>query len=137
MEIRKAVIGDIAEIILLDKHIESAMLMRCIEEGRIYIVCLNKLMAGYLRYGYLYDSFPFLNIIYLKDEFRGRGLGTSLMERWESDMKEMGYNIIYLSTQSDESAQHFYRKRGYEDIGAFKPPEQKAMEIMMCKRIKK
>ena len=57
------------------------------------------------------------------------------MNRWESDMKNMGYNIVYTSTQADEDAQHFYRKRGYEDVGGFRLPGQEPLELILCKRL--
>jgi ribosomal protein S18 acetylase RimI-like enzyme len=35
-------------------------------------------------------------------------------------MKWKGYKNVMTSTQSDEEAQHFYRKLGYTEIGGFK-----------------
>jgi len=35
-------------------------------------------------------------------------------------MKLKGYNNVLTSTQSNEEAQHFYRKIGYTEIGGFK-----------------
>ena len=39
------------------------------------------------------------------------------MEHWENDMKSKGFDLLLLSTRSDEDAQHFYRKLGYKDCG--------------------
>ena len=39
------------------------------------------------------------------------------MEYWEKEMKSLGYGMVMVSTQSDESAQHFYRKLNYNDAG--------------------
>jgi ribosomal protein S18 acetylase RimI-like enzyme len=35
-------------------------------------------------------------------------------------MKQKGYKNVLTSTQSNEDAQHFYRKMGYIEIGGFK-----------------
>lgn len=39
------------------------------------------------------------------------------MEWWEQDMHPQGYDMVMVSTQVDETAQHFYRKLGYKDCG--------------------
>ena len=40
---------------------------------------------------------------------------------WEEEMRQLGYDSVMTSTASDEYAQHFYRKLGYETIGGFTP----------------
>ena len=44
--------------------------------------------------------------------------GKELLQFWEDRMREAGCKVVMTSTQSDESAQHFYRKSGYRDAGA-------------------
>lgn len=39
------------------------------------------------------------------------------MIAWENEMKLLGYIAVMTSTNSDEQAQHFYRKLGYKDCG--------------------
>jgi len=42
-------------------------------------------------------------------------------------MQNLGYKLVMTSTQSDEQAQHFYRKIGYIDSGClllFKEPAE-------------
>ena len=135
MKIRSAKSEDLDSIRIYDIHISALNLKKCILEKRVYVMEDEMGLIGCLRYGYLYDSYPFLNLIYLKDSFRRKGYGTLLMDRWESDMKNMGYNIVYTSTQVNENAQHFYRKRGYEDVGGFRPYGQEALELILCKRL--
>jgi len=135
MKISSAKSEDLDSIRIYDIHISAANLSKCILEKRVYVMEDENGLIGCLRYGYLYDSYPFLNLIYLIDSFRRKGYGTLLLNRWESDMKNMGYNIVYTSTQADEDAQHFYRKRGYEDIGGFRLPGQEPLELILCKRL--
>ena len=56
-------------------------------------------------------------VLVAKTAAAARELGRAMMERWEADMKSLGYGMLLLSTQSDEDAQHFYRKLGYHDCG--------------------
>ena len=51
-------------------------------------------------------------------------------------MKKLGYSMVFLSTQADEDAQHFYRKLGYVDCGGIVfsgTPLEQAMEIILRK----
>lgn len=41
-----------------------------------------------------------------------------LMAYWEQDMQSKGYGMVMTSTQTDEMAQHFYRKLGYREAGS-------------------
>lgn len=63
---------------------------------------------------------------------RGRGIGKSLMNRFEDDMKKAGYKFVLTSTRSDEDAQHFYRAIGYRDCGELSLPEE-ATELILMK----
>jgi ribosomal protein S18 acetylase RimI-like enzyme len=135
MRILKATKINLKEIMHIDCHIPLENLRKCVEDGRVYIMLDKKDIVGLLRFGYLFDTYPFLNLIILKDEYRKRGLGTLLMDKWENDMLHMGYRDVYTSTQADEEAQHFYRKRSYMDIGSFIPYGQHVTELILHKRL--
>ena len=61
-----------------------------------------------------------MNMVYFLAEYRKMGFGTKLVKYWEEKMKQKGYKNVLTSTQSNEEAQHFYRKIGYNEIGGFK-----------------
>ena len=136
MEVRKASANDIDSVIKIDNHISRETISMCISDGRFYILEIKGNICGGLRYGFLYDNLPFLNLIYLRSDIRGMGGGTALMDRWEDDMRKLGHEFVYTSTQADEGAQHFYRKRGYMDAGGFMLPGQVSLEIVLYKRLK-
>jgi ribosomal protein S18 acetylase RimI-like enzyme len=73
-------------------------------------------------------------MLYFLDEHRRKGYGKLLVSYWENLMLEKGFNRFLTSTQANEDAQHFYRKLGYSDIGAFIFPLQ-PLEIMLFKEI--
>jgi len=91
-----------------------------IENKEVYIVEKNGIIIGWLRYNLFWDSVPFMNMIYFLEEYRKSGIGKKLIKYWEEEMKQKGYNNVLTSTQSNEDAQHFYRKLGYKEIGGFK-----------------
>jgi hypothetical protein len=49
-------------------------------------------------------------------------------------MEQQGFDTVMTSTQSDEHAQHFYRKLGYVDAGALLLDTQ-PLEIILIKKI--
>jgi ribosomal protein S18 acetylase RimI-like enzyme len=50
------------------------------------------------------------------------------------DMAAQGYRMVLTSTQSDEDAQHFYRRLGYRDCGVLVLPGE-AGELMLLKEL--
>ena len=60
------------------------------------------------------------------------------MEHWEADMIARGYDLVMTSTQSDEEAQHFYRKLGYKDCGGLTlpfPGYEQPTELILAKAL--
>lgn len=88
---------------------------------RIYIVEAEDSIAGWLRYGLFWDNTPFMNMLYLLEEYRGKGLGSALVSHWERELLARGFSTVMTSTASDEYAQHFYHKLGYRAVGGFTP----------------
>ena len=79
-------------------------------------------------------NLPDGDLLYLLEPYRGRGLGRRLVETWEAALRGAGYAQALTSTQADECAQHFYRRLGYADIGAFALPGE-ALELMLRKAL--
>ena len=50
-------------------------------------------------------------------------------------MKAAGYALVMTSTQSDETAQHFYRRLGYVDSGALLLKDE-PLEIILTKTLR-
>ena len=119
MTIRKATQADIKLLHEHDIHISERELSTSISLGRVYVAEEGGVFVGWLRYNLFWDNTPFMNMLYVLDGYRGKGLGRSLTELWEDDMRMDGYDTVLTSTQSDEFAQHFYVKLGYRAIGGF------------------
>lgn len=121
MTIRPAVHSDLPILTEYDRHISANELENLIRLGRISVAETEGSFAGWLRWNLFWDNTPFLNLLFLLEDFRGNGYGRILVAHWEQEMRQLGYNTVMTSTASEEYAQHFYRKLGYTAIGGFIP----------------
>lgn len=134
MNIRKAEEKDIKILSEKDMHICETELQNLIHLKRIYISEQEHQFMGWLRYGLFWDNTPFMNMLYLLEDFRGKGYGKALVNYWEMEMKQSGYDVVMTSTVSDEYAQHFYHKLGYKTVGGFTPHDS-PYEILLEKEL--
>lgn len=122
----------------LDKHISEAEFTSKVRDKRGYILLEDNKPIGLLRYNLFWDNIPFCTMLFIEREYQNKGYGRKLMEYWESDMKLQGYGMILVSTQVDETSQHFYRKLGYKDCGGLVidiPGYAQPMEMFMVKAV--
>jgi ribosomal protein S18 acetylase RimI-like enzyme len=119
-----------------DKHVSDEILRIKIESKEIYVVQDNDEIIGWLRYNLFWDEIPFMNMLYLLENERNKGIGKRLVKYWENDIKNKGYKGVLTSTLSNEKAQHFYRKIGYTEIGGFKYLDE-PYEIIFYKKLEK
>ncbi|SET42847.1 Acetyltransferase (GNAT) family protein [Natronincola peptidivorans] len=132
--ITKAKITDYDILYKMDKHISKERLRKKIEDGEILLLIKEEKIIGWLRYGYFWDEYPFMNMLFIIDEYRGKGFGKKLVEDWEEKMAGEGHRLVMTSTLSNEEAQHFYRRLGYVDIGGFIIYDE-PLEILLIKNI--
>lgn len=135
MNIRIAEKKDTEILSVYDKHIKKEELGAVISMGRILVAEEGGRLAGWLRWNLFWDNTPFMNMLFLLEEYRGCGYGKAMVFYWEERMKEEGYPLAMTSSLSDESAQHFYRKLGYADSGALLLPGE-PLEIIFAKALK-
>lgn len=118
----------------LDNHISAAELDKKIRDKQGYVLTVDGRRAGLLRYNLFWDNTPFCTLLYIPKEYRGYGYGKALMSFWEEEMQALGYSWLLVSTQSDETAQNFYRRLGYTDCGCLLAPDQ-ATELFLSKKL--
>ena len=138
LEIRYAELSDKGFWYTLDKHLLEDEFTNKVALRQGYVLLVNGVPAGLLRYNLFWDNTPFCILIYIAESNQGKGCGRLLMNHWELDMKNKGFGMVMTSTQVDEQAQHFYRKLGYKDCGGFVvdiPGYAQPMELMMIKSI--
>lgn len=134
--ITTANMDDFEILFKLDKHVSFETLKKKIKDKEMLVLIEDEMIVGWLRYNYFWDIYPFMNMLYIIDDYRGKGLGRKLVCFWETRMRKIGYEFVMTSTLSNEEAQHFYRKLGYEDIGGFILPHE-PLEILLIKQLHK
>ena len=132
MEIRYAKADELEMIAEYDEHLSKDELNNAIAMKRIILLFIEGEYEGWLRFNLFWDNIPFMNLLYISEEQRGKGYGRKLVEFWEHEMAEQGYKFVMTSTQSDEEGQFFYRRLGYTDRGALVLPDE-PLEIIFYK----
>lgn len=132
--IRYAQNDDLQALMKYDTHIAKRELENSISSRRVLASFENGALVGWLRFNLFWDSIPFMNMLYVLPQHRGKGQGGALVDFWEKEMLESGYKMLLTSTLSSEQAQFFYRKKGYTDCGSLLLPHE-PLEIIMLKAI--
>lgn len=120
-EIRYAIMNDYDLLASKDSHIKKSEWKNLIENNQALTFYADGHFAGWLRYNLFWNEIPFMNMLYFLEEYRGKGYGSQMVQFWENEMVKLGYDKVMTSSQANESAQHFYRKLGYQDAGSFFP----------------
>lgn len=134
MLIRRAALEDGKTILLHDRWISKETLRAKILDGQVYAAFNGDQFIGWLRYSLFWDNTPFMNMLRILESYRGNGIGKALVEHWERDMRQLGYQLVLTSTAQTETAQHFYEKLGYKAVGGFTLASQ-PFEIIFAKAI--
>ena len=134
LNIRLAEEADSSFLSTIDHHVSAEMLQRKIDLGEILIVVTDDELIGFLRWGWFWDEIPFMNLLFVRDSWRGRGVATRLIAHWEEQMLMRGAKWVLTSTLANERAQHLYRKCGYRDIGGFLMPDE-PLELVLFKAL--
>ena len=133
--IRMAALTDLPFLAEHDRHITPAELDCSIRLSRVLIMeTAAGEPIGWLRWNLFWDNTPFMNLLYLLEDYRLKGYGRTLVSHWEALMREQGHTAVLTSTQANEGAQHFYRHFGYEDVGGFLLPGE-TYELIMHKAL--
>ncbi|KEI96786.1 GNAT family acetyltransferase [Clostridium botulinum A2B3 87] len=135
MEIEYASELDFQFILDNDRHVSKQLIKNKLKEKEIIIEKdQDNKIIGWLRYSYFWDNTPFINMLYINENYRNKGIGKKLVEFWETEMKSKGYELVMTSTLSNEQAQHFYRKLRYKDAGSLLLDDE-PLEIIFTKSI--
>lgn len=134
--IRPACPDDLEFLAEADRHVPREKMEKLVSDGFVLTAMCGESFAGWLRYGFFWDEIPFMNMLFVLEEYRGNGVGTALVREWERLAAEKGHSTVMTSTQANETSQHFYRKLGYRDMGGFTPFGEE-YEIIMGKRLER
>ena len=125
--------------ILQHEHLSESVLKNKVNRNEIYVACDGDIFIGWLRYNLFWDTIPFMNMLFLLPNYRGKSIGRQLVQYWEKQMKTQGYKKLMTSTQQNEHAQHFYVALGYVATGGFVQTSEalteESLEIIFIKEL--
>ncbi|HSG44769.1 MAG TPA: GNAT family N-acetyltransferase [Anaerolineales bacterium] len=81
----------------------------------------EEIVGGVL--GEVYFGWLYVDLLWVKDDLRGKGYGYRLMDLLEDEARKLGARNAYLDTFSFQ-APDFYKRQGYQVFGALQdfPP---------------
>lgn len=116
----------------VDGHADVETVKARLSEKSGFVIFDGATPIGVIAFNRFWDELPFLSLIKILPEYGRRGYGREAMALFEKELKLRGYNSLLVSTQTDEEAQHFYRKIGYAECGCL-VLENQPMEMFFIK----
>ncbi len=108
------------EIQKYDNEIENLEDKYGMPWGRLYIAFYENQVAGCIALRKLNDTQCEMKRLYVKPEFRNKGIAKMLVEKVISDSKEIGYSSMLLDTLPFlQTAIKMYKKIGFYEIGCY------------------
>jgi GNAT superfamily N-acetyltransferase len=105
-----------------------------IQDGRLRIIESAEGPLGFIKFYVLWEVLPFIEVIMIRNDCRGRGIGRAAVRAWEAEMSARAFQRAITSTQADETAQCFWRRVGYQDCGSLVLPGR-PVELFMYRDI--
>ena len=92
-------------------------------EGRLLLAEYEGQLAGCVAIHKLSDSICEMKRLYLRPQFRGKGLGRVLADRVIAEARQIGYRHMRLDTVEPvmKDAVGMYRKIGFKEIAPYRP----------------
>ncbi len=92
-------------------------------EGRLLLATRDGQTTGCVALHKLDDEVCEMKRLYVRPEFRGKGLGKALAERIIVEAREIGYKKLRLDTVEPvmRSAVAMYRQLGFREIAPYRP----------------
>lgn len=109
------------EIQHYDDEKENPSLKYALPDGRLYLdISDDGIARGCIALRKLSDGKGEVKRLYVRPEYRGKGIATALVERIIEDARNIGYKELYLDTLPElESAVRLYKSFGFEETGQY------------------
>ena len=109
-------------------------------QGNLYVALIGEACVGfsYIIPKGAFHSFPYLHIIAIKEEYRGRGIGKALLDHSERIASEMADKLFLVAADYNPEAKLFYERNGYRQVGEIPNLYRPGItEYLMAKDLKK
>lgn len=117
-------------------RLPERVLQRKIEGREVVIALSGGRPVGYAYVDRLWSYVPFIATIWVDEGERNRGVGRSLVAFLEDDTRARGGEVIYSSSQCDETEpQAWHRRVGFEECGILAGHNEGVGELFFRKRV--
>ena len=117
LDIRAATPDDVNTVAALDS-LSAERLRRKVEREELLVAVEDARIVGSLRFGFMWDDSPFIHVIVVEEQARGRGIGTSMLTALEQRLRSAGYGRLLSSSECSQArAQHWHRRSGFDEMG--------------------
>ena len=107
-----------------------------IRENRVYVATADDDIVGGVRLEVTEPDRVKLSRLGVHGEWKQEGVGSRLVERAENAVRDCGHETVWLTTPEEHPyLPDFYRRRGYEEAGAYPLEYRSYDEIVMEKRL--
>ncbi|MEM1158245.1 MAG: GNAT family N-acetyltransferase [Verrucomicrobiota bacterium] len=139
MDIRLASEYDLSALFQID-HIARGNLEKrreflsgTVDRSECYVASIEEELIGYAVFNYTFFRNGTINMLYIKEEFRGRGIGGQLIDYIERLCPE---EKLFTSTnQSNLRMRRLMEKKGFEKSGVIENLDEGDPEIVYLKRL--
>lgn len=102
-----------------DEYLAPAFLAYKAANGELVLAEMDGNPIGYLRLEYLWGAVPYIGLIRVVPELRGRGVGKAILAHVEAACRAQGHRALYSSSQVNEAEpQAWHRAVGFVECGA-------------------
>ncbi len=78
-----------------------------------YVKDNDGIIAG-INCCFYFGEFLYVNVLYVKDEYRGKGFGSILLSKVEEEARKKGAKLSQLHAFEFDNVKDFYLRHGYE-----------------------
>ena len=143
-KIRLATIEDYNKVRSFDPHskyINPEKICTKLKSNEIILAIENSKIIGLIKFSYFWATRPFIDLIYVKEDFRKFGIGKKMLGYLENYLCSQNNAYLFSSTEDkDDKARIWHEKNGFKRCGKVKClnlPHDKTSEIFFYKRISK
>lgn len=108
--------------------------------GNLYVALIGEECVGfsYIIPKGAFHGFPYLHILAVKEEYRGKGVGKALLDYSERIASETADKLFLVVADFNPDAKQFYERNGYQQVGEIPNLYRSGItEYLMAKNLKK
>lgn len=137
--VRFAKTSDFRKIRKFDPHsqyLDPKKIKRKVQDKEVILAREGEEIVGILKFSYFWQTRPFIDLIFVDEKYRGKGISVLLLKFLERFLVKEKY--AYLFSSSEQKAQNWHKHMGFKEMGKLTKinlPHDKTAEIFFSKKI--